>query len=146
MFSFFLASIFEIGKLVLRLGVQRVSGTLGVTFQVVAYACLRWHKHAPHPKTMQNHFIGQVKTTMGDCGRWCAPKSPEHAHATTWKLPTLKFTFRFQILMLRRNYTYERTQNPKALSITGLGFYSIPILDNEGFDALQYPCDSSSRS
>ena len=38
----------------------------GGTFQVVAYACLGWHRHVPHPKTMQNHFIGQVKTTIGD--------------------------------------------------------------------------------
>ena len=36
MFSFFLASIFEIGKWILRLGVQRVSGG---HIQVVAYAC-----------------------------------------------------------------------------------------------------------
>ena len=48
--------------------------------------CLGWHKHAPHPKTMQNHSIGQVKTTMSGCGRWCAPKSAEHAHATTWNV------------------------------------------------------------
>ena len=27
--------------------------------------------------------VTRVKTTMGDYGRWCAPKSPERAHATT---------------------------------------------------------------
>ena len=47
------------------------------------------------PKTMEHHFIGQVKTTMGDYRRWYAPKSPEHAHATTWNVhgcPLLKIT------------------------------------------------------
>ena len=70
----------------------------------------------------------------------CDPQTRAHV-----ELPILKSTFRFQILMLERNQTYERTQNSKALRLVGLRFYSIPIFDNEKFDALPYPCDSSSR-
>ena len=34
-------------------------------------------RRVPHFKTMRNPFIGPVKTTMGDCGPWCSPKSPK---------------------------------------------------------------------
>ena len=83
MFSFFLAFIFEIGQWILRLRVQRVSGCHISSCGICMFG---WHKQAPHHKTMQNHFIGQVKTKMSDCGRWCAPRSPAHAHATTWNV------------------------------------------------------------
>jgi hypothetical protein len=68
MFSFFLALRFEIVKWIFRFSLP------GGHISVVAYASLGWHGRVPHPKTMQNHFIGQVKTTMGEYGRWCAPK------------------------------------------------------------------------
>ena len=62
----------------------------GSHFSCSMHASLGWHGHVPHPKAMRNHFIGQVKTTMGECVRWCTPKWPQtrikHAYATTWNV------------------------------------------------------------
>ena len=63
MCCFFLASIFEIVKWAFRFSVP------GGHISVVAYASLGWHRRVPHPKTMQIHYIGQVKSTLGEYGR-----------------------------------------------------------------------------
>ena len=152
MFSFFLASIFEIGKLILRLGVQRVSGghisSCGTCMFGVAQACAAPKNNAKSlhwsSKDHSGRLWAMVRTKITRT-RTCHNLEYDPESLTHVELPTLKSTFRFQISMLERNQTYERTQNSKALRYAGLRFYSIPIFDNERFDALQYPCDSSSR-
>ena len=103
--------------------------------QRILHVCLGWHRHAPHPKTIQNHFIGQVNTTMGDLGDGAHQNHP-NTHMpqlemqdvdidmicdpqTHVGLPILKSTFRFQISMLERNL-----------------FDSMSIFDNAKFHAL----------
>ena len=81
---------------------------------------------------MQTHFIGQVKTTMGEYGQWCAPNWPQtrichNLECNPWTvmhaaLAILKSTYRFQILMLeRKKHTGVRTI-PRCFGMLASGF------------------------
>ena len=108
MFSFFLASIFEIGKWVLRLGVQRVFGghisSCGICMFGVAQACTAPKNNAKSlhwsSKDHNGRLWAMVRTVITRT-RTC--HNLECDPQTHVELPTLKSTFRFQILMLERN-------------------------------------------
>ena len=127
-FSFFLASIFEIGKWILRLGVQRVSKghnpSCGICMLGVAQVCT-----APQNNVKSRHWSNKdhngrllaMARTIITRTRTC--HNLECLPQTHVELSTLKSTLRFQMLMLERKQTCECAQNSKALRYVGLRFY-----------------------
>ena len=108
MFSFFLASMFEIGKWILRLGVQRVSGghipSCDICMFGVAQACTAPKNNAKSlhwsSKDLNGRLWAMARSVITRTRTYHNLECDPQTHV---ELPTLKSTFRFQILTLGRN-------------------------------------------
>ena len=127
MFTFFLGSISEIAKWTLRLGVQRVSGGHIPSCGMCVFG---WLWCAPSPtvphcglyltnEVILHYFWVRCMIVPPQTCICHNLKCDPQAHV---ELPTLKPTFRFQILMLGRNQPCERTQNSRRVGMLASDF------------------------